>query len=719
MLGLSDINSLSKYLTSYLTEEQINKVRRAYYYAEQAHDGQKRHSGEDYITHPLAVATILSKMRMDYQGLMAAMLHDVIEDSDITKDAITKQFGQTVADIVDGVSKLTHIRFEDKAKAQAENFQKMSLALAKDIRVILVKLADRTHNMRTLGAMPAYKRRIKAEETLEIYSPIAQRLGMHNMRIEFEDLGFAAMYPLREKLLKKAVGQVRCNRETIVNEVIKTIKKILDQNNIEASIASREKHLYSIYQKMKLERKPFSEIMDVCGIRIVTKSKDDCYRIIGLIHTLYKPFPGRFKDYIAIPKTNSYQSLHTTLFGAKGTPVEVQIRTEQMEEMAKNGIAAHWLYYEKDAALAVSQSQGWVKNLMELQKTSTTPLEFIEDVKTDLFPDEVYVFTPKGDILELPRGATAIDFAYAVHTDIGNTCTACRINKKLASLNEPLENGQTIEIIISENTRPRSTWLNFSVSSKARSNIRHHLKQQSKKESIELGTRLMNKVLMQIDAPIQNIDHISEVVLAALLKILKCETKDELLQNIGLGKVMAYFVTSHLMTLFGNDSTLINNSSTENQPLLIGGEEQNSIISFAPCCNPLPGDLITGNLKTGLGIVIHRQNCLNINTTDAEDELVATVDWDKHVNKEFVAKLLLTAERDKALFSSIANIADTLNAEVTDLTTQEINSEIRQHLLSLRVSSRIHLAKIMRSVRHLRCIHSISRHPKIKGSRSN
>ncbi len=474
---MPDIHRLTEQLATYLSDHKINQVRRAYYYAEQAHLDQKRFSGEPYITHPFAVAAMLADMRMDEQGLMAALLHDVIEDSNITKQAIIDQFGHEVAEIVDGVSKFSHIEFRNRAHAQAENFQKMSLALAKDIRVILVKLTDRLHNMSTLGVMPANKRRLKAKETLEIYSPIANRLGMHNINIELEELSFSALYPLRYRLLMKVVNRIRGKRELLVKQAITAFENKLKENKISATIFGREKHLYSIHQKMKVHRKPFSEIMDVFGVRILTKTKNDCYLILGIIHSIYKPFPGRFKDYIAIPKANGYQSLHTTLFGKKGTPIEVQIRTVEMDYMANHGIASHWLYKTQNAALEAHQwgSERWVQDLLEFQQNSTNSVEFIEIVKTDLFPDAVYVFTPKGDIIELPQGATVIDFAYALHTCIGNHSIACRINKKLASLYTVLESGQTIEVITFEKAHPIQAWLEFSVSSKAKSNIRHYL----------------------------------------------------------------------------------------------------------------------------------------------------------------------------------------------------------------------------------------------------
>ena len=424
------IDALSERLTQYLNNTQIRQVCRAYYYAEQAHTGQRRRSGEPYIVHPLAVATILTEMHLDHQSLMAAMLHDVIEDTGIPKAALAAQFGDVVTDLVDGVSKLTHIHFESKEEQQAENFQKMAMAMAKDIRVILVKLADRLHNLRTLGSLKPEKRRRIAKETLDIYTPIANRLGLNSIRIEMEDLCFEAIHPMRYERIRKAVLSARKSREEIVENISTAIRNRLSEAGISARVFGRRKHLYSIYSKMRDQHKSLSDIMDVYGFRIVTDSPDDCYRVLGAMHSLYKPVPGRFKDYIAIPKTNGYQSLHTTLIGIGGVPIEVQIRSEDMEAMANHGIAAHWLYKsESDQASGTQRARQWVQNLLELQRNAGSPIEFVEHVKVDLFPDEIYVFTPKGKILELPTGATPVDFAYAVHTDVGNHCVACRIER--------------------------------------------------------------------------------------------------------------------------------------------------------------------------------------------------------------------------------------------------------------------------------------------------
>jgi len=499
MLGISITNSpvvLKEEISKYLSDEHIEMVHEAYLFAAKAHEPQKRSSGEPYITHPLAVAGILAEMHMDHQCLMAALLHDVIEDTGVPKHTLAVEFGEDVADLVDGVSKLKYM-FHSRAEAQAENFQKMTLAMAKDIRVILVKIADRLHNMRTLGHLSPDKRRRIAKETLEIYAPIANRLGMNNIRVEFEELGFKAAHPLRSSMIGKAVLKARGNRKEVVSTVLGSIKACLEREGMGAEVFGREKHLFSIYDKMRSKRKSFAEIMDVYAFRIIVDSVDTCYRVLGAVHNLYKPVAGRFKDYIAIPKANGYQSLHTTLFGMHGIPIEIQIRTFEMEMVANNGIAGHWLYKSNDEATSGSHERAreWMKGLLQIQQSTGNSLEFIENVKIDLFPDEVYVFSPKGQIYDLPQGATPVDFAYAVHTDIGNSCVACRIDRRLAPLSASLESGQTVEIITAPAAQPNPAWLSSVITGKARASIRHGLKTQQRSESIILGRRLLDRML--------------------------------------------------------------------------------------------------------------------------------------------------------------------------------------------------------------------------------
>jgi len=531
---MQTIDTLDATLRSYLDDEQSRQVRRAYYFAEQAHHGQLRRSGEPYVTHPLAVASILADMHMDHQSLMAAMLHDVIEDTGINKDAIGRQFGAPVADLVDGVSKLTQMEFDSLEEKQAENFQKMALAMARDIRVILVKLADRLHNMRTLGVLPTAKARRIARETLDIYAPIAMRLGMNSVRVEFEDLGFMALYPMRAQRIAAALRRARGNRRELVDKIRHQIESSLQQEGHRAEVIGREKHLYSIYRKMRSKKKSFAEIMDIYAFRIIVDSVDTCYRVLGCIHSLYKPVPGEFKDYIAIPKANGYQSLHTVTMGMHGVPIEVQIRTREMEDMANNGIAAHWLYKSEGQSANGSHARAreWVRGLLEMQQRAGNSLEFIESVKIDLFPDEIYVFTPKGRIFELPRGATAVDFAYAVHTDVGNRCVACRINRRLAPLSEPLQSGQTVEILTAAGARPNPSWFNYTVTAKARTSIRHFLKQQTRDDAVSLGRRLLDKTLASFDGALEQI---SEAGMASYLERCGYDNTDDLLEDIARG----------------------------------------------------------------------------------------------------------------------------------------------------------------------------------------
>ncbi|MFZ0468664.1 MAG: RelA/SpoT family protein, partial [Thiogranum sp.] len=499
------ISDLMDLLESYLEPGQVREIYRAYLFGAEAHEGQHRVSGEPYIYHPIEVARILAGMHMDAPSIIAGILHDVIEDTGTPKELVVSEFNEEIAELVDGVSKLTMIKFESQAEAQAENFRKMMLAMVKDIRVILVKLADRLHNMRTLGVMRADKRRRIARETLEIYAPIANRLGMNQIRLELEDLGFAAMYPMRYRVLSEAVRRARGNRKEILNKIESAIGQRLDEEDLQYRLLSREKHIYSLYKKIRDRVGSFAEVFDVYAFRIVVDAVDTCYRVLGMMHNLYKPVPGKFKDYIAIPKANGYQSLHTVLFGPYGVPIEAQIRTDDMDRVAESGIAAHWLYKSSSDKTgggnnAQTRAREWLRELLEMQRNAGNSLEFLENVKIDLFPDEVYVFTPAGDILELPRGATAVDFAYAVHTDVGNTCIAAKIDRRLAPLRTPLLNGQTVEIITATGAHPNPAWLNFVTTAKARSNIRHYLKNLQNDEAVELGQRMLDKSLHNISS---------------------------------------------------------------------------------------------------------------------------------------------------------------------------------------------------------------------------
>jgi guanosine-3',5'-bis(diphosphate) 3'-pyrophosphohydrolase len=699
------IESLAKQLSTYLEPAQVNLVRRAYYYAEQAHDGQIRRSGEAYVSHPLAVAEILYDMHMDHQSLMAAMLHDVIEDTGLTREALAGQFGETVANLVEGVSKLNKLNFNSNSQAevQAENFQKMALAMAKDIRVILVKLADRLHNMRTLSAMKPEKQRRIARETIDIYAPIANRLGMHNFRVEFEELSFPMLYPMRAPLIEAAVRGVAGNRKELVSQIQTALNACLQREGFPGRVLGREKHLFSIYQKMRSRRRSFREITDVFAFRIITDQVDTCYRILGAVHNLYKPVPGKFKDYIAIPKVNGYQSLHTTLFGMHGVPIEIQIRTEEMDAMAGNGIAAHWLYKSNDDKPNQShiRARQWVQDLLELQKKAGNSLEFIEHVKTDLFPDEIYVFTPKGQIMELPAGSTPVDFAYAVHTDVGNACVACRINRRLAPLSEPLQSGQTVEIIAS-GTQPNPSWLSFVVTGKARSNIRHYLKNQRRSEAISLGRRLLNKSLLDFGFHLANIP---KERIGGLLEETNFEVLDDLLEDIGLGNRMAYIVARRMIP--GTEGSEFD-TEQDGGSLMIRGTE-GMLMTFAKCCHPIPGDPIVGYASSGRGMIVHTENCNNVGEIRNDPKKYIQLRWDPTVEGEFTVELRVEVEHQRGIIATLANSITSEEANIEKMTMTDRDAQFSLIHLTLAVRNRVHLARVMKRVRRFKYVTRVTR----------
>ena len=703
--ALQTIDDLSDRLSSYLEDDHIATIRDAYYFAENSHEGQFRRSGEPYITHPLAVAYILSEMHMDHHSLMAAMLHDVIEDTEATKEQIADRFSNVVADLVDGVSKMSQIKFESRAIAQAENFRKMVMAMTQDMRVILVKLADRLHNMRTLDVLQPKKRRRIATETLEIYAPIANRLGMNNIRIEFEDLGFAALYPLRAQLIQKAVKTAIGSRREIMSHLHSSIENRLENESLQGRVVGRQKHLYSIYNKMRDSRKPFDEIMDVFGFRIVTQDVDTCYRVLGVMHNLYKPIPGRFKDYIAIPKTNGYQSLHSIVKGVNGVPIEVQIRTEEMEAMANNGVAAHWLYKTKtntsEPVHSHSRAREWMKSLLEIQQQAGNSLEFIEHVKVDLFPDEVYIFTPKGNILELPTGATAVDFAYAVHTDIGNTCVAAKIDRQLASLSTPIKSGQTVEIITTPGAQPNPSWLNFVITSKARSNIRHYLKHKRLSESVSLGKRLLNKALAEHDS---SLEQLPEEHLQRALKEYGFSDLEELLENIGLGNRMAQLISLQILSIEKN----IEPAGALLRPLSVQGTE-GMVITFAKCCRPIPGDNIIGHLSSGRGIVIHTDHCKNISDFQQKPEKYTPVVWAEDPEGEYMVEIRIELNNQRGALASIATAVMQSNSNVESINMDDKNANHSTIKLIISVKNRIHLARVIKRLRNIKTVSKIMR----------
>ncbi len=666
-----------------------------------AHRAQKRRTGEPYINHPVAVAGILADLKMDYQTIMAALLHDVIEDTPVEKKAIAEKFGEEVAELVDGVSKLTQIEFVSRAEAQAESFRKMVLAMARDIRVIIVKLADRLHNMRTLGSLHSQKRRRIARETLDIFAPIGKRLGMRELSVELEELGFAALYPLRHRALKDAVRRTRGNRKKILALIEKTLHVGLNQSRLSSyTITGREKHLYSIYRKMRNKHIPFNEIMDVYAFRVIVEDVDSCYRALGIIHGLFKPVPERFKDYIAIPKANGYQSLHTTLFGPYGLPVEVQIRTTEMDRMATKGIAAHWLYKTTDAPMTESQvrAKAWVKNLLELQEDAANPLEFIENVKMDLFPDEVYVFTPRGEIMELPAGATAIDFAYAVHTDVGNNCVAVKIDRHLAPLSTPLVNGQTVEVITSSSGRPNPAWLDFVVTSKARGSIRHFLKSQRRTESIALGKQLLKKALGNYSLSLKKL---SQPVINYTLKEMQLKSLDDLLEEIGLGNRMAALVAQRIAAVAEEAEAETDMKPAEKAPLIIKGTE-GLVVNFATCCYPVPGDPIVGIIDVGKGIIVHVERCPSIAKLRRHPDRFMPLRWSEQVRAEFPALVRVQVVNERGTLAMLTLAIAEADANIEDIKVEEREGLHYIATFRITVRDRKHLAKVLRRLRQVK-----------------
>jgi guanosine-3',5'-bis(diphosphate) 3'-pyrophosphohydrolase len=714
---------LCEALSEYLEPEQIDTVYQAFLFGQLAHQGQFRLSGETYICHPLAVARILAGMHMNVESIIAAILHDVLEDTETTKAEIAERFGDEVAELVDGVSKLTKINFESRLQAQAENFRKMVLAMVEDIRVIIIKLADRLHNMRTLGAMRADKRRRIARETLEIYAPIANRLGMNMMRIELQDLGFAEAYPMRYRVLADAVKRVRGNRSEVVTKVRTAIENRLHEEGLVCRVEGREKHLFSIYMKMKTKRLSFSDVQDVYAFRIIVDSADSCYRVLGVVHGLYKPMPGRFKDYIALPKNNGYQSLHTVLFGPYGLPIEVQIRADDMDKVAEAGVAAHWLYKLGDGASSRAQARArdWMRGLLEIQKTAGDSQEFLESVKIDLFPDVVYVFTPQGKIMELTRGATAVDFAYAVHTDIGNTCVAAKINRHLTPLSTPLHNGQTVEIITAPGARPNPSWLNFVVTGKARSTIRNYLKNLKRDEAAGLGRRLVEQALKGYSLTINDMP---EAALKHMLSEVDCATLNQLFIEVGLGNQLAPFIARRLAEDLTSKHGVIGTQVIRNvwsryMPSWLGGSPsqpalsikgtEGMVVSYAKCCYPIPGDPIVGFISTGRGIVIHRSSCKNLADLRDRREKCIEVQWESEVETEFPVEIRVDVINRVGVLATLATAISDQGANINHVDIEDRDGRVSTLGFIITVHGRRHLASIMRHVRALEQVAKIRR----------
>jgi len=683
------VKELLASVSSYLPPEQVNRVNAAAEFGASAHQGQTRLSGEPYITHPVAAASILADLRLDADTIIAAILHDVIEDTPTPKDQLAERFGATVAELVDGVTKLDQIKFKSRAEAQAESFRKMLLAMVRDLRVILVKLADRTHNMRTIEVMPPVRRRAIARETLEIYAPIAERLGLYTMKLELEDLGFKALYPLRHRVLELAVRKARGNQREFLKKIENQLNAALTRNEIRARVETRKKHLHSIYKKMRRKRTPLNDIVDVYGIRIIVDRPDTCYRALGVVHSVFKPMPGRFKDYIAIPRVNGYQSLHTTLFGPNGVPIEAQIRTEDMHLVAESGIAAHWKY--KTGGDQQERTREWLSNLVSLQEDGSSE-EFLESVKVDLFPDKAYVFTPKGEILRLPSGATVVDFAYAVHTDIGNRCVAAKVDRRLTPLRTVLRNGQTVEIITAKGAMPNPSWVNFVVTAKARSAIRHYLKSLRRSEAIALGQRLLNQALGEFRLSLEDVNPEAQ---HAALGELGMKDLDELYERIGLGERLAPLVARRLLP-----GASVEDGTSAPAPLAIAGTE-GLLVTYARCCYPIPHDPIFAFLSAGRGIVIHRDNCLNVEDYRKHPEKWLPVSWQSATERPFTTQIRLYVVNRTGVLAAVAAAIASTETNIDHVSIEEGDSDAAVITFELKVRDRKHLARIMRLIRRM------------------
>ncbi len=693
---MSEAQLLLRDATSYLRAEDVRQLQSAYEFSEAAHEGQFRRSGEPYISHPVAVATILAQWHLDPQALTAALLHDVMEDTTVTKVEISECFGKMVADLVDGVSKLDKIEFESQEHAQAENFRKMLLAMARDVRVILIKLADRLHNMRTLDAMHPKKRARIARETLEIYAPIANRLGLNSLYQELEDLAFQNLYPNRYRVLRKALEQQRGNRKEVVERIQAGIRQRLEDAGIEAQVTGREKNLYSIYRKMQDKNLSFSKVLDIYAFRVIVHDVPACYLTLGALHGLYKPIPGKFKDYIAIPKANGYQSLHTTLFGPFGSPIEIQIRTLEMHKLAEAGVAAHWLYKSTDASLSELQQKThqWLQSLLEMQSESVDSVEFLEHVKVDLFPDETYVFTPKGKIMALPHGATCVDFAYSVHTDIGNRCVAAKLNHELVPLRTELKNGDRVEIITASHAKPNPSWLNFVVTAKARHHIRHFLKTMQYQESAQLGERLLSQALGALGGRLRGI---SEADWERLLKESGSKDRQEILADIGLGRVLAIVIARKLLPTAGASSA----PAASAGPIVIRGSE-GMALQFAKCCHPIPGDPIIGFIKKGRGMIVHTHDCPVIARMKREPEKWLDVEWAPETRKLFSVNIKLLASNQQGVLAKVAAEISDNDSNIENVSVEPGDSPAYSNIhFTLQVHNRLHLAQIMRGLRRL------------------
>ncbi|MGB7541173.1 MAG: bifunctional (p)ppGpp synthetase/guanosine-3',5'-bis(diphosphate) 3'-pyrophosphohydrolase [Burkholderiales bacterium] len=688
----------------YLKPGDVGRIEEAYQFSDTAHQGQLRKSGDPYISHPLAVAGIVADWQLDAQAIMAALLHDVMEDAAVSKQEIIERFGRPVAELVDGLSKLDRVEFQSQQDAQAENFRKMLLAMARDVRVMLIKLADRLHNMRTLEAVSPEQRRRVARETLEIYAPIANRLGLDGLYREMQELAFRHLYPLRYKVLAKALKAARGNRREVVDKILKAIKERLPAAGIEAAVGGREKQIYSIYKKMHEKHLSFSQVLDIYGFRVIVKDVPACYLALGALHSLYKPVPGKFKDYIAIPKVNGYQSLHTTLIGPYGMPAEIQIRTQAMHRIAETGIASHWLYKSTDIEFneAQQRTHKWLQSLLDIQNTSGDAVEFLEHIKVDLFPDEVYVFTPKGKIMAMPRGATAVDFAYAVHTDIGDRCIAAKINYELAPLRTELKNGDRVEIITAAHAHPNPAWLAYVRTAKARAQIRHFLKTMQSEEAAALGERLLNQAVRALGAKP------AEATPERWVKLVRdvgARSRQEIVADIGLGKRLAAIVARKLLSLAEHHPA---EGKAPAGSIVIHGSE-GMAVQFAKCCNPIPGDPIIGFIKKGQGLVIHTHDCPSAAKLRGDPDKWLNVEWDPEADKMFEVAIRVVVANQRGVLAKVASAIAEAGSNIDNVGMDEERSVYTTMHFTLQVANRLHLAKVMRALRRIQEVVRIAR----------
>jgi len=697
------ITDLRQHL-GYLKPSDVSRIEEAYQFSSTAHQGQFRKSGHPYISHPIAVAEIVADWQLDAQAVMAALLHDVMEDTEVSKQQITERFGKPVAELVDGLSKLDRIEFQSQADAQAENFRKMLLAMARDVRVILIKLADRLHNMRTLEAVNAETRRRVARETIEIYAPIANRLGLDSLYRELQELSFSHLYPLRYKVLAKAVKSARGNRRAVVDKILEALKERLPAAGIEATVTGREKHIYSIYNKMHEKQLSFSQVLDIYGFRVVVKDVPACYLALGVLHGLYKPVPGKFKDYIAIPKVNGYQSLHTTLIGPYGMPVEIQIRTQAMNRIAEAGVASHWLYKSTDAEIGEAQQRThkWLQSLLDIQHASGDPVEFLEHIKVDLFPDEVYVFTPKGKIMAMPRGATAVDFAYAVHTDIGNRCVAAKINYELVPLRTELKNGDRVEVITAAHAHPNAAWLSYVKTAKARSHIRHFLKTMQYDEAAALGERMLNQAVRALGA---KLPEATKERWEKLVREFGAKSRQEIVADIGLGKRLAAIVARKLLSL--SDQHAAEGKLPAGSIVIRGSEGM--AVQFAKCCNPIPGDPITGFMKKGQGLVVHTHDCPTAAKSRSDPEKWLDVEWAPEPDKMFDVAIRVTVANQRGVLAKVAAAIAEAGSNIDNVSMDEERGLYTTMHFTLQVANRLHLAKVLRALRRIQDVVRIAR----------